>query len=200
MKSNGVRVAFVVLLSTATAQAEEIRSLEIDGGGSVSYVLAPKASALETSKLLHRHLSAGEIEAAALLSNAPKRRFEVFRDYRQAVGEEEFKKLFASYLTPETRLVAEVAIDRHRRGWKSVRTPPVTPAASRGEASYSVLGSASTGRPADVTAGVSDGRSRSPLAPACSAWRSRDDGSRCTSPSSSGAARGAGGRGSRGRS
>ena len=111
------------------AQADEARTLQVEGGPLVAYSLrshpadahlarpgkdlAPD-SAMNTAKLLNLHLSAGDIEEAALLSNAPRRRFEVLRDYRESVGEEEFKRVFAQYFTPENRLIAEVAIDRHR--------------------------------------------------------------------------------------
>lgn len=64
--------------------------------------------------LMLRHLAEGNIEEAAALSNAPRRRFEVLRDYRDAVGEEEFKRVFGRYFTPGNRLIAEVAIGRHR--------------------------------------------------------------------------------------
>jgi hypothetical protein len=64
--------------------------------------------------LMLRHLADGDLEAAAALSNAPQRRFEVLRDYRDAVGEEEFKRLFGRYFRPENRLIAEVALGRHR--------------------------------------------------------------------------------------
>ncbi len=70
-------------------------------------------SALNTAKLLNRHLSTGDIEEAALLSNEPKRRFVVFREFRDSIGEEEFKRVFARYFFPENRLVAEVLIPPH---------------------------------------------------------------------------------------
>jgi hypothetical protein len=111
------------------AQTEESRALELEGGGSVAYTLrmhpadahvarpagelAP-TSALDAARLLNLHLSAGDIEEAALLSNAPRRRFEVLRDYRESVGEEEFKRVFTQYFDPENRLLAEIAIGRHR--------------------------------------------------------------------------------------
>ena len=111
------------------AQPEATRSLELSGGGSVSYTLrthpadahvarpvgelAP-ASALDAAKLLNLHLSTGNLEEAALLSNAPRRRFEVLRDYRESVGEEEFKRVFTEYFNPQNRLLAEIAIGRHR--------------------------------------------------------------------------------------
>ena len=111
------------------AQTEEARTLELDGGTSVSYLLRTHAadahllrpdaqlaptSALDSAKLLNLHLSTGDIEEAALLSNSPRRRFEVLRDYRESVGEEEFKRVFAQYFLPDNRLVAEIAIDNHR--------------------------------------------------------------------------------------
>ena len=101
----------------------------MEGGGKISYTLrthpanahvtrpvgelAP-TSALDAAKLLNLHLSAGDVEEAALLSNAPRRRFEVLRDYREAVGAEEFKRVFAQYFDPENRLLAEVGIGKHR--------------------------------------------------------------------------------------
>jgi hypothetical protein len=71
-------------------------------------------SARATAMLMLRHLAEGNIEEAAALSNAPRRRLEVLRDYRDAVGEEEFKRVFGRYFAPENRLIAEVAIGRHR--------------------------------------------------------------------------------------
>lgn len=131
-----MRTIFIAALaagfSVATAlhaQAEETRTLDLSGGGSVSYTLRthpvdahlapPKGelspvSALDAAKLLNLHLSAGDIEEAALLSNAPRRRYEVLHEYRTAVGGEEFKRVFAQYFFPQNRLLAEIAIGRHR--------------------------------------------------------------------------------------
>lgn len=121
--------AFLVHGAVALAQSAEPRSLETENGTSVAYTLrrlppdahlvAPNAkleptSALDAARLLNLHLSVGDIEEAALLSNAPRRRFEVLRDYQQSVGADEFKRVFAEYLAPGNRLVAEVAIDKHR--------------------------------------------------------------------------------------
>ena len=110
-----VALTLFFLAVPALAQTEEARTLQLDGGASVAYVLrthpadahvtrpgkdlAP-ASALDAAKLLNLHLSTGDIEEAALLSNAPRRRFEVLRDYRESVGEEEFKRVFAQYFNP----------------------------------------------------------------------------------------------------
>jgi hypothetical protein len=122
-------LAFAAALSSspAAAQIAEERSLEINGE-TLRYTLrthpaeahlsdpaaAPsRGSALDTAKLLNQYLAAGKLEEAALLSNAPKRRYEVFRDYRQDVGEEPFRQVFAQYFTPENRLAAEIAIGTH---------------------------------------------------------------------------------------
>jgi hypothetical protein len=123
-------LAFAAPLHAQDAQPrEETRTLEIEGGAVVAYVLrvhpagahvakpekelAP-TSALDTAKLLNLHLSSGDIEGAALLSNAPRRRFEVLNEYRKAIGDEEFKRVFAQYFLPDNRLLAEVAIEQHR--------------------------------------------------------------------------------------
>lgn len=70
-------------------------------------------SALETAKLLNRHLTAGNIEEAALLSTSPRRKFEVLRDYKDSVSDEGFREVFTEYFVPENRLVAEVSMDGH---------------------------------------------------------------------------------------
>ncbi len=71
-------------------------------------------SAYGTAKLLLKHLAAGDIEAAARVSNAPQRRYEVLHDYRAKLGEEEFKRVFGQYLQPQNRLVAEYRLGSHR--------------------------------------------------------------------------------------
>ena len=77
-----------------------------------SVTLAP-TNALNTAKLLNQHLTAGDIEDAALLSNAPRRRFEVLRDYKLSVSDDGFKQVFTEYFYPENRLLAEVAMGAH---------------------------------------------------------------------------------------
>ena len=129
MRSLLAAAALLLLAAPLHAQTEEARTLDIDGGASVAYTLrrhpadahlarpakelAP-TSALDTAKLLNLHLAAGDIEEAAMLSNSPRRRFEVLRDYRESVGEEEFKRVFAQYFAPANRILAEIAIDKHR--------------------------------------------------------------------------------------
>lgn len=73
----------------------------------------PADSPLRTFRQQHRHLVAGDIEEAALLSNEPKRRFEILRDYRDAVGVDEFRKVYAKYFDPANRIVAEARIGDH---------------------------------------------------------------------------------------
>jgi len=122
-------LAGVLLALAAPAQAQETRTLVRDDGSSVTYtlrtyppdahLLRPDArptssSALETAKLIYLHLSDGDIEQAALLSNSPRRRYEVLRDYRESVGDAEFKRVFGQYLAPENHLLAEIAIDNRR--------------------------------------------------------------------------------------
>jgi hypothetical protein len=130
MSARCTALAAALLCATALhAQTEEARTLQVEGGAPVAYTLrslpadvhltrpgkelAPD-SALNTARLLNLHLSAGDIEAAALLSNAPRRRFEVLREYQESVGAEEFKRVFSQYFTPENRLIAEIAIDKQR--------------------------------------------------------------------------------------
>lgn len=128
------RAALAALLAAALAGAPALRAqdgdarvLEIDGEPRVEYrlrihpanahVLMPNAtlapdSALNAAKLLNLHLTTGDLEEAAVLSTSPKRRFEVLQDYRQSVGEEEFRRVFAQYFDPANRLLAEIVIDR----------------------------------------------------------------------------------------
>jgi len=69
-----------------------------------------RAAALQ----LLQHLAEGNLEAAAAMSNAPQRRLEVLRAYRDKVGEEEFRRVYARYFAPENRLIAELAIGPRR--------------------------------------------------------------------------------------
>jgi len=75
-------------------------------------VVDPAESAQATAELLLHHLAAGDIEAAAALSNAPERRAQVLRDYRASVGEAEFRRIFAEYA--KHRLVREIALGERR--------------------------------------------------------------------------------------
>jgi hypothetical protein len=74
----------------------------------------PSESARPVALQMLKHLAAGEIEAAAALSNAPQRRLEVLRQFRDAVGGEQFRHLFGRYFAPQNRIVMEAAIGAHR--------------------------------------------------------------------------------------
>ena len=69
-------------------------------------------SAQPVAREMLRYLAAGDIEQVASLSNAPERRAEVLRDYRQSVGDAEFRRVFADYASHP--LVAELAIGERR--------------------------------------------------------------------------------------
>jgi hypothetical protein len=69
-------------------------------------------SAHPTALAVLRHLAGGDIEAAAALSNAPRRRLELLRGYRDAIGEEQFRQVFARY--SQGKLIAEVALGPRR--------------------------------------------------------------------------------------
>ena len=127
MRPATLALAAVMVASHAAAQGLEERSFEIDGATlrytlrshpADAHRLVPAAqlspvSALDTAKLLNQYLTAGRLEDAALLSNAPKRRYAVLQDYQREVGEEAFQRVFEEYFYPENRLAAEIAIGEH---------------------------------------------------------------------------------------
>jgi hypothetical protein len=105
----GVRARFLLLaclVAAAPAFAEEELHYRV--------ITDPAESAQPVAMQLLRHLADGDIEAAAALSNAPERRLEVLRNFRQAIGEDEFKRLFGRYFAPENRVLMEAAIGQHR--------------------------------------------------------------------------------------
>jgi hypothetical protein len=110
----GLALLGLALFFTGTAAQE--RTLALPGGEAIAYsiVTAEAQSARHTATRILRFLSEGDIEAAALLSNAPRRRFEVLRDYRESVGDDEFKRVFGQYVSPQNRLIAEIAIGPRR--------------------------------------------------------------------------------------
>ena len=114
-RARGWAFALALACAGAAAQGDE-RSLEVAPGQVVRYRLieGTAGSARPTAEKLLRHLAEGDIESAALLSSAPKRRFEELAKYRAAVGEAEFKRVYARYFVPANRLVAEVAVGAHR--------------------------------------------------------------------------------------
>jgi len=126
---NTAALAILLALSSAAVSAQSLEPAQIESGNeTIAYSLRrfdpPPAitgasaslpdSAVDTARRIAGHLAAGEIEEAALLSNAPKRRFEVLMDYREAVGEAEFKRVFGEYADPRNPLLAELAIGPRR--------------------------------------------------------------------------------------
>lgn len=103
----GVRAQFVLLLALAAWGASAAEP-------GYRLITDPKESAQESATRLLGLLAEGNIEAAAELSNAPRHRYEVLRDYREAVGGEEFKRVYARYFDPGNRVLAEAAIGQHR--------------------------------------------------------------------------------------
>lgn len=107
----------LILLACAMGVEASERVLDLGGGQTLKYeVLDPgsRRSAAETGREILRLLAKGEIIKAAELSNAPKRRLEVFREFRSRVGDDEFRRVFQEYLGPGNKLMTEVALGRHR--------------------------------------------------------------------------------------
>ena len=80
----------------------------------VRWVTEAQDSARTSALQLLGLLAQGDIEAASRLSNAPARRREVLKAYRDSVGEAQFKRLYGKYFQPPNRLVAEAALGRRR--------------------------------------------------------------------------------------
>ncbi len=118
----GAAAALCAAVMPTQAGAAEEREIEIDGRPIRYTVEAPTAerpgaaanTTLATARRLHEHLARGEIEAAALLSNSPKRRFEIYRDYHESVGEAGFRQVYAQYLDNSTQPLAEIALGERR--------------------------------------------------------------------------------------
>ena len=101
----GARFLFVFLLAALPARAQE---------PGYRLITDPAESARPAALEILKHLAAGELEAAAARSNAPQRRLEVLRSFRDSVGEEQFKRIFERYFEPHNRIVLEAAIGSHR--------------------------------------------------------------------------------------
>ncbi len=102
------RIFFATLVAVAPllAQADEVLAYRV--------VTAAEESAQPVAWRILRLLAAGDIEAAAQLSNEPARRREVLADYQGRVGEKEFRRVFDQYLSPNNHVVTELAIGSHR--------------------------------------------------------------------------------------
>jgi len=115
LKKWGLSPVFLFCLLAGSAHAQE-HTIEL-GGETLRYTLRADpgdGGALATARELARDLAAGDIKAASMLSNAPERRYEVLREYRDWVGPDEFKRVYAQYFSPRSRVVAEIGIEHHR--------------------------------------------------------------------------------------
>ena len=107
--SFGVRVVIISALFAGFAGCAAAPPRELPAYREVVDVAE---SARPTAERILLHLAAGEIEAAAALSNAPEQRAELLRAYRDRVGESEFRRVFAQYAAK--RVVREIAIGERR--------------------------------------------------------------------------------------
>jgi hypothetical protein len=111
------RAAWLVLLLLLPILGEaQERSLRLSNGTTVVYriVAEDEQSAQPVALQVLRHLAAGRIDEAAQLSNEPARRAEVLRDYVALVGDPEFRRVYAQYLAPQNRVIAEIAMGPRR--------------------------------------------------------------------------------------
>ena len=97
---------FLVLSSGCATQGQRPEYRLVEPG-------APDSAQAVAMRML-RSLADGDLDAAAALSNAPKRRLEVLRDYRNSLGEEEFRQVFQRYFAPQNKVIAEVALGPRR--------------------------------------------------------------------------------------
>ena len=104
-----------MLVAAVPAFSQE-RLLQLPNGEELRYRVITEASesARPVAMQLLKNLAAGDLEAAAAMSNAPERRLEVLRDFRNAVGEDEFKRLFGRYFAPQNRILMEAALGKRR--------------------------------------------------------------------------------------
>jgi hypothetical protein len=104
------------LLFAGVPAFSQERLLQLPNGEELRYrvVTQTSESARPVALQILKHLAAGELQAAAAMSNAPERRLEVLRDFRNAVGEDEFKRLFGRYFSPQNRILMEAALGKRR--------------------------------------------------------------------------------------
>lgn len=69
-------------------------------------------SAQPVAVAILEHLAAGRVAEAAKLSNEPQHREKVLRDYMASVGEDEFRRVYAEYLSHP--VAKEIAVGPRR--------------------------------------------------------------------------------------
>ncbi len=119
----------ILLLLALPAQADGPHVLELEGGERLEYVLRTfpegahrigngeilePTTALGTAKLVTLYLSEGNLEDAALLSNAPKARYARLRESLAGWEARDFERAYGRYFDPDNRIVGEAAIGSHR--------------------------------------------------------------------------------------
>lgn len=118
-----------ILVWAGVALGQESRVLELAGGARIEYTLHtfpenahraetllqhPPGGTLDTAKLVTQLLAEGRLEDVALLSNAPKARYERLKDSFGNWQKEDFERAFRRYFAPENRILGEAAIGAHR--------------------------------------------------------------------------------------
>jgi hypothetical protein len=115
-------------LASAHAQTGQARSLKLADGSRIDYTVrdfpsdaqAPvtdaklaQTNALDTARLLISDLARGQIEDAALLSNAPKQRYKLLHDAYAGWTSADFARAYGRYFLAQNRIVAEASIGEH---------------------------------------------------------------------------------------
>jgi hypothetical protein len=117
--SRSALVALLALLAGCAGTLEpefatdELRKYAVD-----AHLLDPReplepTSALATAKLAVHYLAQGKLEEVALLSNAPKARYERLRDALGDWKPEDFKRAYEPFFDADSWIVGEVAQGPH---------------------------------------------------------------------------------------
>ena len=105
----------------AFAACAEERTLALGDGKEIRYELVAPGSPISAAGAAQHMLALlaeGKIDDVAAMSNAPERRRQVLTEYRDRVGEMEFRRVFSQYAAPPNRFVAEAVIgERHLLVW-----------------------------------------------------------------------------------
>lgn len=118
-------VALVALLAGCAATlGPEFASEELRKYPANAHLLDPRetlepTSALATAKLAVRYLSEGRLEEVAVLSNAPKARYERLREALGNWTPEDFRRAYTPFFAADSWIVGEVAQGpRHLIMWR----------------------------------------------------------------------------------
>lgn len=71
------------------------------------------SGAIATSLALYRALTTGDMEKVAALSNDPEKTVEKYRQYRERLGDADFRKMFTSYFDGSSTYTHELTIGSH---------------------------------------------------------------------------------------